>query len=95
MSPEVRARDVRFGIQIGSDCPKWDKSGHFSHQFQYILARRTKMYQSVLKRILKCNRFVLFGRSDVILMWKHPWSVSDVTGETRQTESNLTMCQGC
>ena len=32
--------DIKFGIKIGSDNPKWDKSVIFKDQFQYILARR-------------------------------------------------------
>ena len=37
-------RDVRFGSKVAQIGPKWEKSGAFSDQIQYILARRAKMY---------------------------------------------------
>ena len=33
-----------FGPKVGQIGPKWDKSGKFSDQIQYILAHRAKMY---------------------------------------------------
>ena len=35
---------TRFGPKVGQIGPKWDKSGKFSDQIQYILARCAKMY---------------------------------------------------
>ena len=35
---------TRFGPKVGQIGPKWDKSGKFSDQIQYILAHRAKMY---------------------------------------------------
>ena len=46
---------VKFTSKLGQIGPKWDKSGSFYDQFQYILARRAKMYW---KWSLKSPRFV-------------------------------------
>ena len=35
---------TRFGPKVGQIGPKWDKSGKFSDQIQYMLARCAKMY---------------------------------------------------
>ena len=35
---------TRSGPKVGQIGPKWDKSGKFSDQIQYILAHRAKMY---------------------------------------------------
>ena len=35
---------TRIGPKVGQIGPKWDKSGKFSDQIQYILAHRAKMY---------------------------------------------------
>ena len=35
---------TKFGPKVGQIGPKWDKSGKFSDQIQYILARCAKMY---------------------------------------------------
>ena len=35
---------TRFGPKVGQIGPKWDNSGKFSDQIQYILARCAKMY---------------------------------------------------
>ena len=40
----VFATVTRFGPKVGQFGPKWDKSGKFSDQIQYILARCAKMY---------------------------------------------------
>ena len=40
----VHSTDTRFGPKVGQIGPKWDKSGKFSDQIQYILAHRAKMY---------------------------------------------------
>ena len=46
------SRDVRVGHKMGQIGHKWDKSGTFYDQFQYILVRRSKMYWIlILKRI--------------------------------------------
>ena len=37
-------RGARFGSKVGQISPKWDKSGIFSDQIQYIFAHGVKMY---------------------------------------------------
>ena len=61
----VCSSDCKFRIQMGQIGPKWDKSGTFKDQFQYILARC-------------CRLSVQSGMSDVrsgdlFLSWHQGW----------------------
>ena len=40
----MELKNVKVGPKSGTIGPKFDKSGTFSYQFQYILARRAKMH---------------------------------------------------
>ena len=42
---------TRFGPKVGQIDPKWDKSGDFSDQIQYIWLERAKFTESDLKKI--------------------------------------------
>ena len=43
VSQQCQTTVTRFGPKVGQIGPKWDKSGKFSDQIQYILAHRAKM----------------------------------------------------
>ena len=40
---EAKTRDVKLSSKLGQIGPKWDISGTFEHQFQYILACRANL----------------------------------------------------
>ena len=57
---------TRFGPKVGQIGPKWDKSGKFSDQIQYILAHRAKMYWIWSEKILDLSH--IWGQSGLILI---------------------------
>ena len=48
---------TRFGHKMGQIGSKWDLSGNFSDQIQYILARRAKMYWTWSEKFPECVPF--------------------------------------
>ena len=57
-SQELDIRDVKFGIQIGSD---WPQMGQILEFLRSVSLHFGSVSQNILKLILKSPRFVPFG----------------------------------
>ena len=74
---------TRFGPKVGQIGPKWDISGDFSDQIQYILAREPKCTESDLKTL---RIFPIWDQSD--LLWAQIWFTRAVNSCCVMNESS-------